>query len=190
MGFRNPRHIAVCDRTGCLGRHITQRKARATRGQHEVAALLVAQAAQRVLDGLLIVGHNHATAFVKASRQQLGNQRAAFVLTRARRALVARGHNADLEAQPHVHTALDRTPAQHAGEHALARHDAVAHALPNCAAMVTFLSDLGDFEQRVSAPEPRADRQTAEVDALDQQVFPERTVGHARTARIESSTLS
>ena len=85
----------------------------------------------------------------------------------------------------HFVTLGDLAAVQYAGKHALAGHDAVAHALENLAAVVALFADLGDLEQYLTAAQTSADRQTGKIKAVDQQVFTECAVLDRRPPCVE-----
>ena len=54
---------------------------------------------------------------------------------------------------------------------------------------MTFFSDLRHLQDNCAASENRSDRQTFEIDPLNQEVFAERAVLDLRPERIESLHL-
>ena len=75
-----------------------------------------------------------------------------------------------LNGVAHLHHAF----RQHPGKDAFPGHDAVAHQLPDGAALVAGLADLGDFQEHVvSHPQARAHRQVHHFQAVHRQVFSE-----------------
>ena len=71
------------------------------------------------------------------------------------------------------------------GEDPLVGHDAVAHALGNGAARMTFLADLRDLQQHVPAAQACADGQPGAVNAVHQQALPDGSVSHAGILQVE-----
>ena len=78
---------------------------------------------------------------------------------------------------------------EHAGEDALARHDALAHLLIDRAAGVALLADLRELEHDVVAAKLRADGECAEIITLDDEIFAERAVDDLGAARAEGFDL-
>ena len=65
------------------------------------------------------------------------------------------------------------------------RHDAGSHPLADSTGLVAFLADLGHLQKHLPAAKMCADRKRCTVDAVHQQVFPERPVADARSEKIE-----
>jgi len=84
---------------------------------------------------------------------------------------------------------MDGAAVEHLREDALFRHDALAHGLVDRAAGVALLADLRELQNDVVAAEARAERQRAEVDARDDEVFPKGPVRHLRAARAKGFDL-
>jgi hypothetical protein len=78
---------------------------------------------------------------------------------------------------------------QHAGEHALAGHDALAHFLIDRASGVALLADLRELQHHVVALKLRADGKSAKIEALHDKVFPKRAVDDLSAARTERLDL-
>ncbi|MPM22489.1 hypothetical protein SDC9_68944 [bioreactor metagenome] len=71
---------------------------------------------------------------------------------------------------------MKRTAAQNPAEHPFPGHDAVAHGLIDSAAVMTFLSDLGQFQKYLAALKAGAQRQAARVKTFYNEIFAERAI--------------
>ena len=94
-------------------------------------------------------------------------------------------------ALDYAHLVADgyRAALEHTRKHALARHDAVAHGLVNCAVAVALLAYLRHFEQHLAAAQQSAHGEAAEVEAADDQVLAEVAVDHLRAPGAEGLYL-
>ena len=84
----------------------------------------------------------------------------------------------------------DDAAFEDAGKYAFPGHDAIADGFIDGTMVVTFLADLGHFQQDVATAQQRPYRQGREIEAVDDEIFAESAEFHLAAAAAERSMLS
>ena len=71
---------------------------------------------------------------------------------------------------------MDHASMKNSRKNALSRHDAVAHLLEDCAAVMAFLADLRHLKNYIVASKFRSHRKFGKIKTFDYQVFSKSTV--------------